>query len=111
MIIDFLKRIFCLGEYSLNRTLGGIRSAQWSKVRNDFIKGKVCEVCGTKKELEAHHISPFHLRPDLELLTENLMALCRPHHLLFGHLMSFIKFNNQTKKDAKIWKEKIENRI
>jgi hypothetical protein len=89
---------------------GGLRSSHWPSVRNAFIKTRpLCEVCGEKNP-EAHHVQPFHLYPELELLPQNLIALCRPHHLLYGHYMSWKSFNDKVREDALIWNTRIKNR-
>jgi 5-methylcytosine-specific restriction enzyme A len=81
------------------------RSAQWPKLRKGFLKGKVCAACGGKKKLEAHHIKPFHLHPDLELDPSNLVALCEGNkdvncHLVIGHSFDFKGFNSEAVVDA-----------
>lgn len=46
--------------------------------------------CGNEKNLEVHHIQPFHLQPELELDQSNLITLCEAIgadcHLRQGHL-------------------------
>ncbi|KKR14757.1 MAG: hypothetical protein UT43_C0017G0028 [Parcubacteria group bacterium GW2011_GWC1_39_29] len=54
---------------------GARRSSKWPAVRKAFLAGHPnCEVCGGKgtflKPNELHHCQPYHLRPDLELLSE-----------------------------------------
>jgi 5-methylcytosine-specific restriction protein A len=79
--------------------VGKSRSPKWGALRDRFLVGKVCAVCGGKEKLQAHHVLPFHLRPDLELEESNLLALCESKHLginchlLVGHLGDFRKFN------------------
>ena len=64
----------------------GPRSAEWAKVRNEFVaEHSVCEACGSTDKLNVHHIEPFHLKPELELSTSNLITLCREHHFKVGH--------------------------
>lgn len=70
--------------------VGGIaRSSQWASVRDKFLKGKKCACCGRKSNLNAHHIKPFHLFPEDELKTSNLIALCEGGpincHFYAGH--------------------------
>lgn len=69
------------------KLFGASRSPKWSKVRSQFlINNPICSVCGKKDKLEVHHKKPFHLYPELELDTSNLMTLCdSPCHLIFGH--------------------------
>lgn len=44
-----------------------------------------CEACGTRREIEVHHIRPVHLFPELELDARNLLTLCATHHRELGH--------------------------
>jgi hypothetical protein len=67
-----------------------------------------CEICERKKGLEAHHIVPFHVAPDLELNTDNLISLCRRCHLFVGHLGSWRSVNLSVLSDAKYWRFRIE---
>lgn len=92
--------------------LGGVsRSSRWSTVRKEFLrKNPTCAVCGVKKHLEVHHIIPYHLDKDLELLESNFIALCRRDHLLFGHLGSFRSFNPMVKINSADMYYKIQNR-
>jgi len=94
--------------------LGG-RSSQWPKVRAEHLRASPnCEVCGGKgtflKPNELHHCQPYHLRPDLELLSENLITVCREHHFFVCHLNSWKSYNEKVREDAKIWRDKIINR-
>ena len=41
----------------------------------------VCQNCGTKKDLQAHHIKPWQRYPDLRYEVENGITLCRKCHL------------------------------
>lgn len=68
------------------------RSPEWEYVRKAFIKNHpACALCGTAKDLQVHHIKPFHLYPELELEPENLVTLCTSKywgfscHLVAGH--------------------------
>ena len=67
-------------------TYEGPRSSEWVQVRSDFVrKHPRCEACGSTANLNVHHIVPFHQRPDLELVEDNLITLCREHHFRIGH--------------------------
>lgn len=88
------------------------RSPHWQTFRAKYLAGKVCAVCGQGKEVEAHHIIPFDVAPELELLESNLIPLCGCNHgcdchLLFGHLGSFFSFNPSIIEDAKWMRAKI----
>jgi len=89
----------------------GARSPNWAKVRDKFIDSHpFCECCGGYEDLEVHHIIPFHIDRSLELEESNLITLCRPHHLLLGHLMSWKSFNRAVRQDADTWRNKIRVR-
>lgn len=85
------------------------RSSEWSKVRKEFLKKHpCCEVCGSTKKLVVHHIIPFQVRPDLELVESNLITLCQSKkrgglncHLTIGHGGDFKDYNPNVVEDAK----------
>jgi 5-methylcytosine-specific restriction endonuclease McrA len=110
-MIDWLKSLL-----GFQPEFGGVaRSSKWPAVMHAFLKGHpTCEVCGSKNKLLAplniHHCQPYHLHPELELDPTNLITLCRPHHLLVGHLMNWSSFNKDVREDAKIWLNKVINR-
>jgi 5-methylcytosine-specific restriction endonuclease McrA len=52
---------------------------KWRKAvftRDDF----KCQNCGSKKNLEAHHIEPFSVSPDLMYIVDNGLTLCKDCH-------------------------------
>lgn len=111
-MITLLKDLY-LGKVPPNKR----RSGQWPTLRKHFLeKNPKCAVCGGTKNLEAHHIRPFHLHPELELDENNLIALCESNangincHLAFGHLGSFKSVNANVVDDAAEWNKKITNR-
>lgn len=53
---------------------------KWSKQVKQRAQS-VCQYCGTTDRLEAHHIVPVHIAPDLELSIDNGVCLCHHHHL------------------------------
>lgn len=68
------------------REYEGDRSSAWQRVRDAFVKrNPVCEACGTREDLNVHHVLPFHTNPSLELDEGNLITLCRRHHFEVGH--------------------------
>lgn len=52
------------------------RSGKWPKFIRDIkkVRGK-CAICGKTNGLEGHHIRPFRLYPELELIPSNIYAL------------------------------------
>lgn len=106
-VVNWIKSLFPV-------MLGG-RSGKWSSVRKEWLRlNPTCAVCGYKakllKPLEVHHCVPFNIDPNKELDFTNLITLCRPHHILFGHLMNFKSWNLEVREDAKKFLDKIINR-
>jgi hypothetical protein len=97
------------------------RSSKWHSVRQKHLeKEPKCLVCGTRNNLQVHHIFPFHYcvilgRSDLEFDQRNLVTLCeekgRDHHLLIGHLNNFRSSNLNVKKDIIKFSNMSENKI
>src|SRR5437660_4700217 len=86
---------------------GHARSPEWPRVAKEHrLREPACVVCGYKgKKLQVHHIKPFHLHPQLELDTRNLITLCeargRDHHLLLGHLDAWDSYNEHIHDDVR----------
>jgi 5-methylcytosine-specific restriction endonuclease McrA len=94
MIWDRLLR--SAGQY-----WGAARSPKWSAVRKAFVKSNpYCSACGTTRELEVHHIIPFHIDASRELDTANLLTLCSDCHFYIGHLKDWNRYNPQVRDDA-----------
>jgi len=94
MIWDRLLR--SAGQY-----WGAARSPKWSAVRKAFVKSNpYCSACGTTRELEVHHIIPFHIDASRELDTTNLLTLCQDCHFYIGHLKDWNRYNPQVRDDA-----------
>lgn len=93
----------------------GERSAQWASVRNEFVsKNPSCAACGSRKDLNVHHIKPFHSNPELELDMKNLITLCREHHFRIGHdpdgpfgplKPSWKESNPFVRKHSQLWRD------
>jgi 5-methylcytosine-specific restriction endonuclease McrA len=84
------------------------RSPECRRVRDEHLeKFPMCEACGTTKELQVHHIKPFHLDPHLELDEDNLITLCMAKfncHLNIGHGGSFNMYNPNVIQDSRDFK-------
>ena len=88
-----------------------VRSPQWPAVERLHLRLEaVCQVCGTKKDLDVHHLIPFSWDASKELDTDNLITLCRTHHFLVGHLTDWKSYNPQCEPDCEIWRRKIGHR-
>lgn len=94
---------------------GSRRSPDWPEARDSYLEeNNRCFVCGSKKNLEVHHIIPFHIAPDLELNKNNFIVLCESRkykalicHLLIGHLGNYRRFNFSVVEDALEWHHKL----
>lgn len=107
-----LRRLLCWllpdagGPMPLTR-----RSPAWPRIRDAHLRASPgCAVCGSRNDVEAHHVKPYHLFPERELRLDNLLSLCRPHHLLVGHLMQWTSWNELAASDADQWRERIRAR-
>lgn len=94
---------------------GARRSSKWAKVRKSFkAENPICAVCGSRKKVEIHHKVPFHIAPDLELSTDNLISLCENRkygvncHLLVGHLGNYRRVNVVVEYDVMVWNKKLK---
>lgn len=109
--MDYIKSLF-----GISPTFGGVaRSGKWPEVQKSFLKANpLCAVCACENKLlsplNVHHCQPYHLYPELELDPNNLITLCRPHHLLVGHLMKWASFNKDVRTDAQMLANKIKTR-
>lgn len=104
-----------MGFLDFFNRLGGVRSPKWPEVQRKYlIVHPTCEMCGTKggmmNKLNVHHIKPYHLFPEFELDEQNLITLCREHHLFAGHLNNFSSYNVTIREDANYWLTKIQQR-
>jgi 5-methylcytosine-specific restriction endonuclease McrA len=91
--------------------LGVARSPKWSEVRKSHLASQnKCQVCLSKKKLEVHHVIPVNVDASKELDFSNLITLCRPCHLLFGHLGSWYSWNDDVRLDALAMRGKILRR-
>ena len=107
----WLSLLWLLGWDEYLKLGGQMRSPKWGTVRREYLKTHpFCEVCGGDDDLDIHHCVPFHLKPMLELEEINLITLCTPHHLLFGHYMSWKSWNEYVRDDAVAWRTRILNR-
>ena len=87
------------------------RSPQWSEIRKNHLKSQPeCQACGRNKDIEVHHIEPFHVNPLRELDPTNLITLCKSCHLTFGHLMDYKSWNKDVVSDSMSYRTKLKQR-
>lgn len=98
---------------------GAKRSSRWREFRKAHID-TVCAACGNTKNLQLHHILPFHEFPEHELDPENVITLCEGNpyencHSRWGHRYDWKDYNPLVAEDAKwifshFWKLKKNKR-
>jgi hypothetical protein len=113
--MEIVKHV--LGVLAGKHSLSDRRSDKWPEVRKKHLEtNPTCSVCGGSDKLEVHHIAPFHLNRELELLPHNLITLCESKkggvncHLWFGHLGNYKSYNIMVQNDSKHWNEKFKKR-
>lgn len=94
------------------RAIFCVRSGKWRKKRDAFLESNpCCAACGSTENLAVHHVVPVHVDGERELDETNFIVLCQNRtlncHFLFGHLLNWSKYNQDVRKDAKIWREKL----
>lgn len=92
------------------------RSPHWSTVRASHLAAHPeCVACGARTALNVHHLLPFHLYPELELETSNLVTLCEcpAHncHLIWGHLLNWSAYNQFCRDDAIAFRTRMRKRL
>lgn len=96
------------------------RHPHWPGVRwRHLLNHPECAACGTRLNLEVHHILPVSWPGgrELELDPTNLITLCGGWtdgeggcHRRIGHLWDWNSYNPNVETDAAIWLNKIRNR-
>lgn len=89
------------------RTSG--RGSQWSKIRLEVIKSfPHCAVCGTTKNLQVHHITPFRLTRDNS--KQNLVPLCLKHHRWIETMFVETERFGVTQETELVWRNMIRSK-
>jgi transposase-like protein len=104
-----------MNELESVKCFGVPRSDKWSSVRAEWLKNNpICSACGSKDNLEVHHVIAFHTDMSKELDTTNFITLCegmdRNCHRFIGHLNNYQSINSNSRVDAKEWLDKISHR-
>jgi 5-methylcytosine-specific restriction enzyme A len=91
------------------------RSPEWPAVRAKWLKDHPsCAACGETKNIEVHHVIPFHLHPELELDPTNFITLCAQpshnDHYIFGHLLDYLSWNVNVREEAAKYLAEIKSR-
>ena len=83
------------------------RSPEWGPFRDRIVReNPFCAGCSKQTSLEVHHITPFHVRPDLEVDPANVMVLCRDCHWWIGHLRDWRLHNPHVIEDAANYRQR-----
>jgi 5-methylcytosine-specific restriction endonuclease McrA len=98
-----LKHLFNISRSVIRDAIKrGGRSPEWRFIEKTKVKEvQQCEICGSNKRLQVHHVKPFARFPELELEESNLVVLCMgPNecHLQCGHGGSFRAYNPDVRK-------------
>lgn len=87
------------------------RSPEWSRERAAFIRDNPrCCITGDTKDVDVHHVKPFHLYPELELVRSNLRTIRRDLHLLIGHSGDWSAFNENFDEDVALMRRRRNER-
>lgn len=92
---------------------GRPRSSKWPAFAKKMIEEHpFCAACGATELLQCHHVDPYHLAPEKELLPENVIVLCMKYrcHLTLGHFCSWYSNNDNVVKDAAAFLKKVQSR-
>ena len=86
-MFEFASFVVRNPNYALKnwRALSSVRRA----INNYRLDYSQCAWCGTKKDLQVHHIIPVSVDPYLADDRTNLVCLCRTHHLEVAHNGNF----------------------
>lgn len=55
---------------------------QWRKLKAGLLKDSYCSYCGSKENLQVHHIKPVREYPELFLEKDNCLVLCASCHAI-----------------------------
>lgn len=87
------------------------RSSKWPAVECAFIAAHPkCEACGTKDDLNVHHIVPFHVNRTMELDTANLITLCHTDHFVIGHFHDWQSWNPNVRRMVAQYRSALDQR-
>lgn len=99
------------GDFAMFNWFYSSRSPKWRDIRAKHVERQpYCQGCGSRNNLEVHHIEPYHVNPNRELDPTNLITLCKKCHLTFGHLMDYKSWNVDVIEDCRNYFSKIKKR-
>ena len=99
----------CYNKYLCNGEKTTGRGSQWKRIRGEVISEfPFCAKCGTTKNLQVHHITPFRLTRDNS--KENLVPLCAKHHKEIEMMFVETERLGVTPETEMIWRNMIRTR-
>ena len=106
-MINLIVHGYRLTQHAVrDRKIKARRSPKWPAIEKKVLeehKGG-CIACGSNDNLTVHHIIPFHIAPELELVESNLAVFCmskdRHCHLLVAHAGDFKGYSASPISDA-----------
>lgn len=110
---DQRRRQYLDRQYSDGVSIYESRSPEWPRVRAEHLeKEPICVICGSKLDIQVHHILPYRKYPELELDGKNLITLCGSkmynHHFLVGHAGNYMGWNPHVREDSRLLKVRWE---
>lgn len=83
------------------------RGGCWAKTRREHLEREpACAACGRTKDLQVHHIVPYHVDRARECDPTNLLTVCAdPCHFVFCHYMSWQRINPNAREDCRRYRE------
>lgn len=92
-----------IGDYIKNR------GSRWKRIRKEIVKDfPFCAICGTTKNLQVHHITPYRLTHDNS--KQNLIPLCRKHHKWVEMMFCDTERHGTSEATRFIWKSILRER-
>jgi 5-methylcytosine-specific restriction endonuclease McrA len=90
MVRRALSRLF--GRKPVGPADDSARDPRFRSAEREFIRrNPVCAGCGGSATT-AHHVIPFHVRPDLEMDESNWAPVCPDCHFVDGHARNWRKW-------------------
>lgn len=109
----FQSQALRYSKWQADKKLGQARSPEWRITVREFAKihPKICSILACKKkDIELHHIIPFHIDPSKENDFTNLMWFCRTHHHQIPHLFDWKSYYLDVREFVRRANEKIASR-
>jgi hypothetical protein len=106
-LADSLARLIAPHSYAIPApSVYANRSPKWPEVEKQHLKSHpACVVTGALRNVEVHHVLPFHLYPEFELEFWNLRTVTRDMHFLYGHCRNWSWYNPHFDADVRLGRQ------